>query len=309
MLDDDTFILPTTFAAAIEGKDPEKPFYLGRRIGGKQHFAYGGAGIVFSRGAMKIMFGESKESAAASASDAANMVLSICCGDLFTAQYYSEKIGDKEHFEDDLESDDVSKFFQGMHPLQFISAFNHWCDPIGSFHHGNSGEYDAIGRWYDSLVEERGKSYRPTYYDYYEEYIMPHVAPELDGWIAKRTTKKGVITFSSEEAPTKWKCKELCEADERCMQWSFSEGDKCKLIRDGVVAGQAFNEYSPDWNKKVHAMGYMVSRIIDNRKNPENICDPMATDQVVPLERTEGWLLRKLESGPIPPQANSYLYV
>lgn len=309
MLDDDTYMLPSTLAKAVEGKNPEEMYYLGRNVGQNPFFAYGGSGMVFSRGALKAMFGVTKESTQAAVMNSMELAYGSCCGDIVICYLYGQQAHDFDHIRDHLEMHDDSGLFQGTNLWEFIAAFRHWCDPVGSFHHGKAGDYDMISRWYDRLRQERGKNYRPTYYDYYEEFIMPHVAVEIEGWIVDHSEEfEDSVSFSHEDAPTRWKCKELCETDQTCMQWSFREGQRCKLIRNGVVAGQAYNEYKPNYDAKEHVVGYMVTRIIAHRKNPRNFCDPINSGKALPLDKTEGWLHRQLESGPIPVPLNNFLY-
>lgn len=304
MFDDDTYMLPSTLAQAVEGKNPNDVIYLGRNLGQQPSFGYGGSGIVFSRGAMKAMFGTTKESAQAGLLDSMHLAYGWCCGDAVICYLLSEK-HDEHHFRDHMEFHDDAALFQGCPLDEFISTFRHWCDPIGSFHHSKGGDYDLIARWYERLRLERGKNYRPTYFDYYEEFTLPHVAEEVPDWKAFHSSEFG-DGKSLTDVTSKEDCKEKCRLDTACFQWSFQEGGDCNLIINGVVPGMARNKYLPGWNGKPSTVGYMVERILEKRLNSALTCDPINHGEL-PEERTEGWLLRLTADGPIPPKLNSLL--
>lgn len=306
MIDDDTFLLPSSFAAAVAGKNPDDVLIIGRNVGYNWFFAYGGSGIVLSRGAMKLMYGQGTEAARAAVDSMHDNLKSNCCGDIAVTDMLN-MVANNVHMTPEeymryVDFQDDSAIFQGGPRDELIAAFRNWCTPIGSFHHGTAASYNEIFVWAENLRKERGGNYAPTYYDFYERYIMPHVTTELIGWTAYHNAEYGdnaVFHADSPECASADSCRNACENELTCMQWSYEPGSRCVLVNNGVVAGQAKNEYSPDGYGKEFVMGYMPSRIIEHRKNASLVCDPINTD-VDKIVHTEGWLYKQFKEGSLP---------
>ncbi|GMM52240.1 hypothetical protein DASB73_032030 [Starmerella bacillaris] len=289
LLTDETFILPATLATIVEGKDPEEVHYLGRTHRDSE-YAFGGAGIVLSRGAMKKLFGDTNLEANNAIKESVKVAAETDNGDKVLYEMLKKAAGTTIGRE--LQSNVYTGIFQGTSVNKFFSSFDHWCETVGTFYKSDPLEYDMLADWYNSLKSEKGSNYRPTYYDFYERFTMPLVAIERPDWILETDNEADTHFISFEESSEK-DCINECRSLTNCYQWSFTENKGCTLFKNVLSRGKAYNDHWEGYQPE-HASicGYMYDRIDIGRKEGKYSCDNP--------ESEEGTLVRQLSFGRFP---------
>lgn len=287
LINDNTLFLPSTLSSAIAGHKASDVVYLGRSFGDDESsYASSGSGILLSHGAMKALFGENGELAAEAIPRSVKFAGNDAHGgDAVIAALLADRLG-HSGFKKGLEYKFDAGTFQGAHITGTKVHFDRWCDPVGSFSRMRPAEFYTVDRWYQALTLENA-DYRPTTFDFYQEFIQPHVADVLEGWNARygaEGERNRLVYLPDDPAgSSRDACIEQCAQSERCYQWSYNKLKGCRLILDGVVAG--FVRQNRDTNDEA-AMGYMVDRMLRRRRVIK--CDPL--DMHGEQEKSEGWV-------------------
>lgn len=288
MMDADSYITASTLEQVTKDKNVSEPIYLGKAVGaGTDIFAHGGSGILFSRGAMELMFGSTEETAMEAVALSGSHAVHECCGDEVASFVYRNRT--RHEPGNTLQYNEVGQF-QGDPPSHQHVMFNEWCKPVGTFHFLSPWDVVDIYKW------EISKGDKILHYaDFYHDFIMPGAVAEKNDWFIDYSNSgidKVVYDHQYDEAHDKQKCIQACHNDENCTMWEILRGESCVLFRQSVARGKAMNRYSKDWEDKWSetTVGYMVDRIKDFRTHQS--CDP-AND------KSEGWAFTAVEPGKI----------
>lgn len=173
--------------------------------------------------------------------------------------------------------------------VETVVRFDEWCQPVGTFQFRQVWDLRELSEWYNSLLDYApGKrEYVPTYYDFYRDFVMPHVMPEKKGWSAQTwATDAFKSEVYNKDIQTSDECRNACQFNGNCHMWSFRAQKGCELVLDGVVAGTAFNSNKRYFDNAETVAGYMPLRILEARRAAE--CDPV--NKHSKPSRAEGWL-------------------
>ncbi|KAI1813815.1 hypothetical protein GGS20DRAFT_452930 [Poronia punctata] len=212
-IESDTYVLWKSLIAWLDHFDPSKPWYLGQQMQiGDVVFAYGGAGFAISQPALQKVV-EHRNANLKFYDDytahhwAGDCVLGKALTDVGVPLSWSfPTLSSEEPADTDFESP-----FGGpdKHP---------WCYNVATYHHLPPTEYPAFynfeQKWYQTnttFIRHR---------DVFFNYIMPRLAAERAEW--DNHSDKEQPTVSTFKA-----CRETCEKDPACMQFSVS-GYACK---------------------------------------------------------------------------------
>lgn len=254
LIDDDTFVLADNLGRWLSTLDPSKPYYLGSAVAGLNYiFAYGGSGIVLSRGLMKLAFGD--PSTDQWMEEYADRALQECCGDFLLAAFLKEKLNI------DLNLAVSGKRFQGEPVNKVACTKQNWCTDIITFHHSSPRdmellwEYERIRGYYAANL---GDSYvfspadgpvsheRPpiTYSDIYTDFVKPYLKPMRSNWdnsakeyqyswsseyMAGHATVEDYLRndgFSDKPYTSVDQCRKACIANEQCLMFRYDPFQK-----------------------------------------------------------------------------------
>lgn len=300
-IDDTTIFLPSTLASVVDGKNADDILYLGRRTFKDKHiYADERGGIVLSNGAMKLLFGSGKDLIPSAMSDAAKIASYCTTGSQVIVELLkrSLKSNSKSNSIPDITAN-LEKFdfgaFQGSHITNTKAHFNSWCRPLGSFHRAYFEEFRTIDRWYDNLVAKHDVNYKPTYYDFFVDFIMPHASQKVSDWQAfdrvvenESSSLRSSYRAGEIQAATPESCSATCASNEDCYQWSFSTTRGCNLVLNGVVPITANNKYKKFFYFEDTSAGFMMTKLGNRRADMK--CDKIDS-QGLTNNMKNGWLL------------------
>lgn len=291
MIDADSYLAAYTLDQVTEGHNPDEPIYFGKAVGYNPRFAHGGSGIVLSRGTMRMLFGEHNELLQQRLVEMDGIARPECCGDSVVARMYMQATG--RETVDTLQQTEFGQF-QGNRISTTIVKFDHeFCNSVGSFHGVQPWENYVLDAW-ERRCEDAKQPMR--YADFYAEFVMPHVQPEIEFWeVVEGPGEIDSRKWESHdiESQVKSRCIDACSADEECTMWTYKGGEKCINYRNLVILGEAINRYSGNWNDEWTgvATGYMVDRI--RARRAAQACDGLRIESDDP-HRREGSFLEQL---------------
>lgn len=208
-MDCDTYMMMDNLMDYLVHLNSSEPLYIGETqyLSGTP-FAHGGSGVVLSRAAMDLTFGEHPEWVEESEEHALN----VCCGDYMVA-WLMKKIGvnilsksddsnDKwrqgESFEEywlrnrqrreDEENPDPRAFhynrvghkFQKFAQWDLAATREEWCNKIVSFHHLSAMDIEILWEYEQLLTPERREHI--TYSDIYRDFVAPYIDTWMNDW-------------------------------------------------------------------------------------------------------------------------------
>lgn len=303
-MDGDTYFMMDNLMDYLNTIDPNDPLYLGSSsMLGTTVFAHGGSGVVLSRKAMEITFGEHPEWVGESEEHA----LKVCCGDYMVA-YMMLKADIKVASGYDYPH--VGWKFQGNNYFDVRLHPEVWCQKIVSFHHLEPNDIETLWEYERLIGPERRRDIR--YGDIYRDFVAPYIQEEMYGWDNSphgRSYSKELDNIEKEKHPEKeqklprpWEsvssCKKGCEDQENCLMWRYLPKGRVCTYEDAVRLGRPYFpwvNYGDSLDRTDVTSGFMIKRIRDLRVNKFE-CDVLHganEEQLKNDEYPEGWYRNK----------------
>ncbi|KAH7364073.1 hypothetical protein BKA65DRAFT_419260 [Rhexocercosporidium sp. MPI-PUGE-AT-0058] len=217
-IDADTYLLWDSIVAWLSTMSPKKKSYFGSEVNtAGVKFAHGGTGIIISKATMYKF-------AVKDAGMAANwdpIIRNKCCGDLVLAMALRES---------GTLLQDAWPAMSGEAPwtLPFGPGTpEYWCRPVLTLHHLSPDGMAEFKRYED----QRANKWTPlTHEEVFNTFIMNSLVPERENWdnLASERGEFGNTGGVTSESPSFEDCAHVCEADEKCFQYSH-HGNTCNI--------------------------------------------------------------------------------
>lgn len=302
-MDADTYFMIDNLMDYLSTLDPEDPLYLGSSaMLGDTLFAHGGSGVVLSRKAMQLTFGDHPEWVTESEGHA----MQVCCGDYMVAWLMQKA---DIHVSGGYDYPYVGYKFQGNTYQSLRINKDVWCEKVVSFHHLEPNDIEVLWEYERLLGPERRKNIR--YGDIYRDFVAPYIREEMFEWDNTAQQKE----YSAREdadilkgrpetelpEPRPWKnvdaCKAACETKKSCLMWRYLPREEICAIENNVRLGQPFFQWIKSGDPRDRTditSGYMIKRIRKLRQT-ELKCDSIFEKSSEELENDhlkEGWYVR-----------------
>ncbi|KAF2280806.1 uncharacterized protein EI97DRAFT_428902 [Westerdykella ornata] len=206
----DTAVIWDTIFAFVSRFDPDQPWYMGSPAWiGDVEFAHGGTGWLMSRPAVEAVARQWRD-------DQAGVEELVARPENWAGECSLAQLLKKA----DIGLTHAWPILQGETPSSLDYTENHWCFPVGTYHHVNETWVTDIWEFGEEWAggHEDVKKEPMRHRDAFDHFVYPHLAPERRGW--DNLCKGGdAVTLKSVE-----ECRKMCEARPACLQWSFKVG-------------------------------------------------------------------------------------
>ncbi|KAK3697124.1 hypothetical protein LTR37_017620 [Vermiconidia calcicola] len=257
----DTYILWASLLQWLKTMDHNEPHYHGNQMAiSGDLFAHGGSGFIVSQKAMKMVvdhFYEHKE-------DIERFTDIHWAGDCVLGKAYRES-GVPFTFSWPVLQTDHPGLIPYVEPDgQVVSGIKKrpWCFPTVSYHHVDAPVVEDLWKFEQQWIGTRDENDTGflRHHDFFAQYTIPRMVTPKTDWDNVSDQNEAVVeTFED--------CRQLCEKDSGCKQYSLREGGVCRM------------SYAPSLGTKADGVrsGWMVDRMWSLHDNM-----PGCTD--------EGWL-------------------
>jgi hypothetical protein len=239
----DTFILWSTLHAYLASIDHTEPYYLGSatNIGDDPAFAYGGAGFIVSRPAMRTIVDyysthKAEVEAVTEASWAGDAVLGKV---FFDAGVPIKDIWPAMHGE----STSQALFARPWSPGVPKEPEQVWCYPAASLHHMSPAAVDSLWHYEQQWLSQRENVSHSSLWapcnlstfltpfpqntallrhrDIFTDHVMPQMTGVRTDWDNLNESYEGNATSIEE-------CQAACEKNSTCKQYSYDQSGRCR---------------------------------------------------------------------------------
>ncbi|KAI0389683.1 hypothetical protein F5Y17DRAFT_110807 [Xylariaceae sp. FL0594] len=229
----DTYIFWNSLLTWLSHLDASQPYYIGRQMNmGSDRFAYGGAGIIISNPAMRLLVERSENDTRAYN----ELTLSQWAGDYVLSKVMGDAGVELSWAWPTLEGDmpstlDFRANSRAGYPL--------WCYYATTYHHmapENIHSYFAFDQDWDSKRNASHPQF-PRHSDLFRKFVLPHLSHRIDEWDNLSTDVRTGDPTTFEE------CRAFCVDRAECLQFSFLEAtgldnsNICKTL-DTIKLGQ-----------------------------------------------------------------------
>lgn len=266
----DTYMMWPNLLSCLSKFDATQDLYIGKQmLIGDVLFAHGGSGFVLSSSAARKVTKHWKSH--------------IISYDKYTAESWAGDMVLGKILKDvDIDLTWAFPHFQGdpIHTLDHnVSKIDRrpWCYAPITYHHMQEGGIRDL--W--AFEQERRRRTKDTtlHRDVFREYILPKLAARIDDW------DNLSIDLEPTDAASFHECRELCEAQRSCLQFSYSDG-KCATsseVRYGNAARARCIEYSTAASKCIRRdeeqqndssiqSGWMLDRVPGYMEEMDTLC-------------------------------------
>ncbi|KAJ5652304.1 hypothetical protein N7507_009730 [Penicillium longicatenatum] len=207
----DTYISWPTLLAWLEHFDPKKPVYLGTETQiADTIFAHGGSGFMLSNPALKAASDEYERRR----TELDEYTLGHWAGDCVLGRVLADA-GINLHFSwpilQNSNLGELDEFTTDLYRLP-------WCYIAVAFHHLSPSEIERLWQFEQNRWHEKNKQIL-LHSDVFREWLYPEMATQ--------PTRLNWDNFSDEEQPfatTFEDCREVCDIQKKCVQFSFRDG-------------------------------------------------------------------------------------
>jgi hypothetical protein len=266
----DTYMMWPNLLEYLSKFDAAQDLYIGKQMFiGDVLFAHGGSGFILSSSAARKVTNHWKAH--------------IIAYDKYTAESWAgDMVLGKVLKDVDISLTWAFPHFQGdpIHVLDHnISKIDRrpWCYAPITYHHMQ--EEGIRDLWEFEQARERRKSQTTLHRDVFREFIVPKLAARIDDWdnLSIDAELKDAASFDE--------CRELCEAQRNCLQFSYS-ARKCATsaeVRYGNAARTRCIEYSTAASKCIRRneeqekdssiqSGWMLDRLPQYMEEMDTLC-------------------------------------
>jgi len=253
----DTSLSWTNLLQWLKTMDPKKPYYLGaQNVIGDTTFAHGGSGVIFSRGAAKLLEDKRRAMGKVAFDEKWEELTSVsCCGDEVIARAF--------YLEVNVPLTPAWPLIQGETVSSVDWTENHWCTPAVTWHHVQPVEVDTLWQIQTAWVDDHGWQTPYLFRDVFDRFIARHIAVNRTSWNNLSQDRKlvsaSLATGDDEDyyslaeheqkaVESEPACAEACRRahDDACVQWMFSPG-RCHLGRD-IRFGRSDEREDEHWS-------------------------------------------------------------
>ncbi|KAJ5772250.1 hypothetical protein N7520_002779 [Penicillium odoratum] len=207
----DTYISWPTVLAWLARFDPKEPIYLGTETQiAETIFAHGGSGFMLSNPALKAA-ADAYEARRAELDEytnghwAGDCVLGRVLADVGVDLHFSWPILQNSNL------GELDEFTTDLYRLP-------WCYPAVAFHHLSSSDIERLWKFEQNRWHEKNKNIL-LHSEVFREWLYPEMA--------SKPTRLNWDNFSDEDQPfatTFEDCREVCDIQKTCVQFSFRDG-------------------------------------------------------------------------------------
>ncbi|KAI1265023.1 glycosyltransferase family 31 protein [Xylariaceae sp. FL1019] len=240
-LECDTYVFWDSLLAFLSHFDSNHPFYIGRQLhSGATIFAYGGAGILISNPAMKMLVEHYTSNLQA-------------YNELTIEKWYGDLILAMAMFDAGVDLTDAWPSLEGDMPATLDVASKGaghrlWCYYATTYHHMTPKD---IVQYQEFEISWRlTNSDFPRTGDVFRHLVHPHMSPEISDW-------DNFSTQMASENATFEECHQICEEASDCKQFSLSD-TTCKTS-EVVKLGK--NQTSEQSSAQPVRSGWIMRRV------------------------------------------------
>ncbi|QIW97692.1 hypothetical protein AMS68_003210 [Peltaster fructicola] len=233
-VDADTYIMWSTLLQWLQMMDSSKLVYLGSpaQIDG-QVFGHGGSGYVISNALMH----KAAEVYNHNQSYWDEFAKNHWAGDCVLATLLEEINGALSWAYPMIQGGDnnVMNFWETGYNRRL------WCYPVISYHHIPPSTVASLWHFEQEWIANSSREIRHS--DVYKQWYVPQLPHEREGWSNMVGLEDKDLTMTTSNDA--WECRDQCQGNSTCMQWSFSGGD-CRML-EWTKLGHAAEDVHSGW--------------------------------------------------------------
>jgi hypothetical protein len=261
-IEDDTYLVWNNLLEYLNNFDADKPYYIGKHLYINDiEFGYGGAGFILSNPAMRKV----SERRSVRIRDYEDFTASHWVGDCALGKIMEDvKIPLHKAFPH-LQGDSPAT----MDPATVKLDRDAWCYPAVTYHHVSPPEIEELWAFEQDWFKRHDVLLRHR--DIFMEYVRPQIGAAVPEWDNMSADKEyNAYEHGSLADPIEsqaWKsfnhCHALCEANDKCLQFSYDSGS-CSI-------SYSFRLGYGKPKERIQS-GWMTDRIDDLFLNLESKC-------------------------------------